>query len=177
MTPSLSLFLPLPLPPGLDYLHFNNIVHRDLKPENMLKAANGSIKIADFGVSDVTKEDDDAMGHTAGTPAFFAPEMCVKGPYHGKSTDVWALGACLYMFMFGKVPFWSESMIKVRRRRRRRGFEAPPGSGERSNAWALFLLLLLLLLLLSSSSCVGSFASLSSAFPPTFPSPSRRCTR
>jgi serine/threonine protein kinase len=36
---------------GLDYIHNKNIIYRDLKPENLLIAADGHIKIADFGLS------------------------------------------------------------------------------------------------------------------------------
>lgn len=43
---------------ALDYLHQNGFVYRDLKPENILLAADGHLKITDFGfakfVPDVT---------------------------------------------------------------------------------------------------------------------------
>ena len=44
---------------------------------------------------------DDSVLKSAGTPAFYAPEMCVKGAYHGKAADVWASGADLPMAMCG----------------------------------------------------------------------------
>jgi len=37
---------------GLEHLHSRGIVHRDLKPENLLIAADGHIKLTDFGLSD-----------------------------------------------------------------------------------------------------------------------------
>jgi len=36
---------------GVRYLHESGIIHRDLKPQNLLKARNGTWKIADFGVA------------------------------------------------------------------------------------------------------------------------------
>jgi serine/threonine protein kinase len=51
------------------------IVHRDIKPENLLLAPDGTVKISDFGVSDMFEESD-AMHRPAGTPAFLAPEAC-----------------------------------------------------------------------------------------------------
>ena len=41
------------------------------------------------------------MNKTVGTPAFLSPEICAGLPYHGRAADVWALGICLYMFVFG----------------------------------------------------------------------------
>ena len=37
---------------ALEHLHSNGIVHRDLKPENMLIAADGHVKLTDFGLSE-----------------------------------------------------------------------------------------------------------------------------
>ena len=83
---------------GLDHLHWNGIIHRDIKPANLLWTDNKATKISDFGVSflgrPIREEDDDGTGEdeptgyeqdekelakTAGTPAFFAPELCSMG--------------------------------------------------------------------------------------------------
>lgn len=83
---------------GLDYLHWNGIIHRDIKPANLLWTDHKVTKISDFGVSflgrPIRDEDDEASGDdeptgfeqdelelakTAGTPAFFAPELCSLG--------------------------------------------------------------------------------------------------
>lgn len=51
------------------------------------------------------------LAETAGTPAFFAPELCcaggdaIKRPRISKAIDVWALGVTLYCFVFGVCPF------------------------------------------------------------------------
>lgn len=83
---------------GLDHLHWNGIIHRDIKPANLLWDDNQVTKISDFGVSflgrpmredaDEGTEEDEPTGYeqdelelakTAGTPAFFAPELCSMG--------------------------------------------------------------------------------------------------
>ena len=85
---------------GLDYLHANHVVHGDIKPDNLLLAADGRVKISDFGSSRIL-QGTGMMNKTVGTPAFLAPEVCAGLPYHGRAADVWALGICLYMFVFG----------------------------------------------------------------------------
>jgi serine/threonine protein kinase len=122
---------------GLSYLHRHHIVHRDLKPENVLLASNGVAKLADFGVahifddtidkslkrhgSGLTRQDteqalemkpmaqDGLMTKTEGTWAFWSPEMCVGGgqAFSGYAADIWAAGVCLYIFVTGKLPFYS----------------------------------------------------------------------
>lgn len=94
---------------GLEYLHAQGIVHRDIKPANLLVSATNCVKILDFGVSLLIASDGRVdLAKTAGTPAFFAPELCQD---HGLShaithkIDIWALGVTLYCLLFGKVPF------------------------------------------------------------------------
>ncbi|EGV63965.1 kinase-like protein [Yamadazyma tenuis ATCC 10573] len=69
---------------GLEYLHLQGIVHRDIKPANLLVSSENTVKISDFGVSFASSLDEADEGlinelelaKTAGTPAFFAPELC-----------------------------------------------------------------------------------------------------
>ena len=84
---------------GLAFLHSKNVIHMDIKPENILLDEAGMCKLADFGVCSILhpdgNPDDDTLHKTKGTPLFFAPEMLAGGPFHGKATDVWALGITL----------------------------------------------------------------------------------
>jgi serine/threonine protein kinase len=105
---------------GLEYLHFQGIIHRDIKPANLLLDDNRRVKISDFGVSHLSKIDEETgealtendldLSKTAGSPAFFAPELCQtstdeKRPIITKAIDVWALGITLYCLLFGRTPF------------------------------------------------------------------------
>ncbi|KAG4969974.1 hypothetical protein JHK85_036395 [Glycine max] len=57
---------------GLKYLHERNIVHRDIKCANILVDANGSVKLADFGLAKATKLND--VKSCKGTAFWMAPE-------------------------------------------------------------------------------------------------------
>ena len=58
---------------ALAYLHARNIIHRDIKPENLLLDENSIIKLADFGLSVCT--DDENPVTRAGTLDYMAPEV------------------------------------------------------------------------------------------------------
>lgn len=96
-------------------MHALDIIHRDIKPANLLISQDGVAKISDFGVS--TTIDDKELSETAGTPAFFAPELCCtdahKRPRITKSIDVWALGVTLYCFIFGQCPFTAATEFEL----------------------------------------------------------------
>ncbi|KAK9470986.1 kinase-like domain-containing protein [Dipodascopsis tothii] len=107
---------------GVDYLHRQGIIHRDLKPANLLVAANGAVKLSDFGVSylaGLAGEDDDfELAKTAGTPAFFAPELCWNDidkprPVITNKIDIWALGVTLYCLLYGCCPFMAENEFEL----------------------------------------------------------------
>ncbi|GAB4859214.1 Serine/threonine-protein kinase grik2 [Ancistrocladus abbreviatus] len=95
---------------GLMYLHAHNIVHMDIKPQNLLVTRNGTVKIADFGVSQVFEDDNDELRRSPGTPVITAPECCLGLTYRGRAADTWAVGVTLYCMMMGNFPFIGDSL-------------------------------------------------------------------
>eukprot|EP01041_Mallomonas_annulata_P005228 gene5229-10467_t len=111
-----------------EYLHMNHIVHRDLKPDNLLVDLEGTLKVTDFGVSQYFSSDSvrtpkslkdmfnsqsrGQLKNPEGTWAFYSPEMCATGivSYSAYQADLWAASVCFWVFVFGKLPFYSEEL-------------------------------------------------------------------
>jgi len=95
---------------GIEYLHANGISHRDIKPDNLL-FSKGTVKIVDFGVSEMFSPLNDSPSKSAGSPAFFAPELCVvNAKISSKLCDIWAIGVTLYALSYGGLPFTATSL-------------------------------------------------------------------
>lgn len=61
---------------GIEYIHENGICHWDLKPENLLLDFDRSLKIVDFGLSNMYDKDKNETLLTAcGSPCYAAPEV------------------------------------------------------------------------------------------------------
>jgi hypothetical protein len=93
---------------GLEHAHGQGVVHRDLTPHNILLTADGTVKLADFGLA---KAFDQAglsgltrTGTAAGKPYFMPYQQVVNFRHARPAVDVWALAACLYHLLTGVYP-------------------------------------------------------------------------
>ena len=92
---------------ALGYLHKKDIVHRDMKLENILIDEKGYVKLIDYGLAKILKEDQEATSF-CGTPEYLSPEM-VAQLGHDKSVDWWAVGVLIYEMLIGVTPFFNRN--------------------------------------------------------------------
>jgi len=88
---------------AVNYLHKCGIVHRDIKAENIL-FKNGTPVLADFGLAEFCKINENSLTEYCGTPGTTAPEIIKNEPY-GPKCDIYSLGTLTYFLLAGFRPF------------------------------------------------------------------------
>jgi len=89
---------------GLQYLHTRNLLHRDIKPSNLLLSHDGTIKIADFGISRDLQGTEAKCSTYLGTFLYMSPERIRSQEYNFKA-DVWSVCLSLLTCALGRFPF------------------------------------------------------------------------
>jgi serine/threonine-protein kinase len=139
------------------YAHSRGVLHRDIKPENVMLGKYGETLVVDWGLAKpgveriaATPEHADPTeltlqpasgsvpieekeGSCLGTPAFMSPEQAAgRLSQMGPTSDIYSLGATLYVLLTGKKPFdgadAGEVLEKVKRGRFIPPSEAKPGT-------------------------------------------------
>ncbi len=94
---------------ALGYTHQQGIIHRDLKPANIMRLADGTVKICDFGIARLGHDISvtsrlTGVGIAMGTPHYMSPEQISGGQVDHRS-DLYSLGCVLYEIATGAPPF------------------------------------------------------------------------
>jgi serine/threonine-protein kinase len=89
---------------ALEFAHARGVVHRDIKPSNLILTADGTLKVADFGIARIDTSGLTMTGLVIGTPSYMAPEQC-QGKTTDHRCDLFSAGVVMYELMTGRKPF------------------------------------------------------------------------
>jgi len=93
----------------------NKIIHCDIKPDNVMIDADGTVKLADLGLSRTISNLESAhdLEEVMGTPAYMSPEQVQGETNIDCRSDIYSLGAMMYHLITGKMLFegYSEEQV------------------------------------------------------------------
>ena len=94
----------------IKYLHERNIIYRNLKPENLLLNNDGYLKLCDFGLCEINKNESEL--YFCGSAEYISPEI-INGKGYNYISDWWSFGILCYELLFGIPPFYDKSIDKI----------------------------------------------------------------
>ncbi|KAK4240463.1 hypothetical protein C8A03DRAFT_41982 [Achaetomium macrosporum] len=74
------------------FCHDNFVLHRDIKPNNLLIAADGEVKLADFGLARSFADPGRRMTANVITRWYRPPELLFGARHYGGAVDIWSVG-------------------------------------------------------------------------------------
>jgi serine/threonine protein kinase len=110
---------------ALKSAHNAGVIHRDLKPSNLLLGKDGIVKLTDFGVAQVFAGGKlTATGGVIGTVEYMSPEQA-QGKRATKQSDIYALGAVMYVMLTGRPPFTGKTALDIAQKHKFGQFDSP----------------------------------------------------
>ena len=119
---------------GLVYLHKEGVVHRDIKGGNILITTSGTVKLADFGVSEKMEVGPDGRKTSsdeapAGTPYYMAPEV-IQFLGAQPVSDIWSVGCTIIELITGEPPYNKLDQFSALYKMVQEGVPIPTGLSE-----------------------------------------------
>lgn len=110
---------------ALKSAHDSGVIHRDLKPSNILITPQGVVKLTDFGIAQLFAADKlTVTGGIVGTVEYMSPEQA-RGLKATKRSDLYSLGAVLYVMLTGRPPFTGPAAVDIMQKHRFGQFDLP----------------------------------------------------
>ena len=98
---------------ALSHAHSRGIIHRDIKPHNIMVLRDGSVKVTDFGIAQLTSAAQSTLTQEAiGSVHYISPEQA-KGSHVDCRTDIYSAGVVLYEMLTGRLPFEGDTPVGV----------------------------------------------------------------
>ncbi|KAF2433317.1 Pkinase-domain-containing protein [Tothia fuscella] len=95
------------------FCHENFVLHRDIKPSNVLIAADGQLKLSDFGLARSFADPYQPMTHLVITNWYRPPELFYKAKYYSGVVDVWSCGCVLAQLVLRSAYIHGETDMQV----------------------------------------------------------------
>lgn len=110
---------------ALKAAHNSGVIHRDLKPSNLMIDSEGNVKLTDFGIAQVFASNKlTVTGGVLGTAEYMSPEQA-QGKRANKQSDIYSLGAVLYVMLTGRPPFTGKTTLDICQKHRFAQFDSP----------------------------------------------------